>query len=72
MILDLLVENDIWMTRASGRTPMRRLADPEEVARAVLAAGTSLTFTSGAILSVDGGRPLARCDRRPPDLPRKA
>jgi hypothetical protein len=25
----------------------------------VLAVGTSLTFTTGAILSVDGGRPLA-------------
>jgi 3-oxoacyl-[acyl-carrier protein] reductase len=48
-----------WRDEQAGRTPMRRLADPEEVARAVLAAGTSLTFTTGAILSVDGGRPLA-------------
>ena len=48
-----------WRDEQAGRTPMRRLADPEEVARAVLAAGTSLTFTTGAILPVDGGRPLA-------------
>ena len=48
-----------WRDEQAGRTPLRRLADPEEVARAVLAAGTSLTFTTGAILSVDGGRPLA-------------
>jgi 3-oxoacyl-[acyl-carrier protein] reductase len=48
-----------WRDEQAGRTPLRRLADPEEVARAVLAVGTSLTFTTGTILSVDGGRPLA-------------
>jgi 3-oxoacyl-[acyl-carrier protein] reductase len=47
-----------WRDEQAGRTPLRRLADPEEVARAVLAVGTILTFTTGAILSVDGGRPL--------------
>jgi len=39
----------------AGRTPLRRLAAPEEVAQAVLAVGTSLTFMTGAILPVDGG-----------------
>jgi 3-oxoacyl-[acyl-carrier protein] reductase len=48
-----------WRDEQAGRTPLHRLADAEEVARAVLAVGTSLTFTTGAILSVDGGRPLA-------------
>jgi 3-oxoacyl-[acyl-carrier protein] reductase len=47
-----------WRDEQAGRTPLRRLAAPEEVARAVLAAGTSLTFMTGAILPVDGGRPL--------------
>jgi 3-oxoacyl-[acyl-carrier protein] reductase len=47
-----------WRDEQAGRTPLRRLADPGEVARAVLAAATSLTFTTGAILPVDGGRPL--------------
>lgn len=47
-----------WRDEQSGRTPLRRLAAPEEVARAVLAAATALTFTTGAILPVDGGRPL--------------
>ena len=47
-----------WRDEQAGRTPLRRLAAPEEVARAVLAVGTSLTFMTGAILSVDGGRPL--------------
>ena len=48
-----------WRDEQASRTPLRRLAAPEEVARAVLAAGTSLTFMTGAILPVDGGRPLA-------------
>jgi 3-oxoacyl-[acyl-carrier protein] reductase len=47
-----------WRDEQAGRTPLRRLAAPEEVARAVLAVATSLTFMTGAILPVDGGRPL--------------
>lgn len=39
-------------------TPLGRLARPTDVAQAVLALATTLTFTTGAILSVDGGRPL--------------
>lgn len=41
-----------------GRTPLGRLAQPQEVARAVLAAATLLTFSTGCIIAVDGGRPL--------------
>ena len=48
-----------WRDEQASRTPLRRLAAPEEVAHAVLAVGTSLTFMTGAILPVDGGRPLA-------------
>lgn len=40
------------------RTPLGRIARPEDVARAVLAACTLLDFTTGAIIPVDGGRPL--------------
>jgi 3-oxoacyl-[acyl-carrier protein] reductase len=40
------------------RTPMHRLAQSQEVARAVLAAATHLTFSTGCIIAVDGGRPL--------------
>lgn len=47
-----------WRDEQSARTPLRRLAEPEEVADAVIAAATHLTFTTGAILPVDGGRPL--------------
>ncbi len=40
------------------RTPLGRIATAEDVAEAVFAACTSLRFTTGAIIPVDGGRPL--------------
>lgn len=39
-------------------TPLGRLATPDDVANAVLALATTLTFTTGSIIPVDGGRPL--------------
>ncbi len=48
-----------WRNEQASRTPLQRLALPEEVAAAVVAAATHLTFTTGAVISVDGGRPLA-------------
>ena len=39
-------------------TPLGRLANPDEVGRAVLAVATTLDFTTGAVIAVDGGRPL--------------
>jgi 3-oxoacyl-[acyl-carrier protein] reductase len=47
-----------WRDEQAARTPLRRLASPQEVAGAVLAAVTALTFTTGSIIAVDGGRPL--------------
>jgi len=40
------------------RTPLGRLATPDDVARTVLAAATLLGFATGCVLPVDGGRPL--------------
>ena len=40
------------------RTPLQRIAHSEDVANAVLAAATLLTFSTGTIIHVDGGRPL--------------
>ena len=40
------------------RTPLGRLAEPEDVAKAVLAAVTLLPATTGVVIPVDGGRPL--------------
>jgi 3-oxoacyl-[acyl-carrier protein] reductase len=39
-------------------TPLKRVASTEEVARAVLACATHLTFSTGSIIQVDGGRHL--------------
>ncbi|EEA04595.1 short-chain dehydrogenase/reductase SDR [Burkholderia sp. H160] len=47
-----------WRDEQAGRTPLGRLAQPEEIARAVLAAVRDLQFTTGCVLPVDGGRPL--------------
>ena len=48
-----------WLEEQVGHTPLKRLAAPEEVASAVVAAIKQLTFTTGAIIPVDGGRPLS-------------
>lgn len=48
-----------WRDEQAGRTPLGRLATPAEIGSAVVAAVCHLTFTTGAVLSVDGGRPLA-------------
>ena len=39
-------------------TPLNRLATPEDVANAVYAVATTLTFSTGCIIPVDGGRTL--------------
>jgi 3-oxoacyl-[acyl-carrier protein] reductase len=39
-------------------TPLGRIAEAEDVANAVFAVATQLAFTTGAMISVDGGRPL--------------
>ncbi|MCA1554761.1 MAG: SDR family oxidoreductase, partial [Chloroflexi bacterium] len=40
------------------KTPLKRIAYADDVANAVLAAATLLTFSTGYIIPVDGGRPL--------------
>lgn len=47
-----------WRDEQAARTPLGRLALPEEVAAMVLAVVRDLTFSTGCILAVDGGRPL--------------
>lgn len=48
-----------WRDEQAARTPLGRLALPEEVASAVLVLATQLTFTTGTVIPVDGGRPLS-------------
>lgn len=50
--------DESWRDDQAGRTPLNRLARPEEIGSAVVAAATSLSFMTGAIIPVDGGRPL--------------
>jgi 3-oxoacyl-[acyl-carrier protein] reductase len=47
-----------WHDEQAARTPLGRLATPDEVADAVVAAITTLTFATGSIVLVDGGRSL--------------
>ena len=57
---DFVAKLDLaWRNEQVAKTPLQGLARPEQVAAAVLAAATLLTFTTGAVLPVDGGRPLA-------------
>jgi len=51
--------DEAWRDSQAARTPLRRLAEPIEIARAVGAVATHLTFSTGAVIAVDGGRPLA-------------
>jgi 3-oxoacyl-[acyl-carrier protein] reductase len=48
-----------WHDEQVRRTPMRRLASPDEVAQAVIALATQLSFSTGIVLAVDGGRSFA-------------
>lgn len=61
-----LVNNDFvrsmdkrWLDEQVSRTPLKRLAAPEEAAAAIIAVVKQLTFTTGSIIPVDGGRPLS-------------
>jgi len=47
-----------WRNRQVELTPLGRLSHPSEVGAAVVAVATLLPFTTGAVIPVDGGRPL--------------
>ena len=47
-----------WRDEQASRSPLRRLATPQEVAAAVAAVITTLTCSTGCIVKVDGGRTL--------------
>ena len=48
-----------WRDEQASRTALGRLANPDDVADAVVAAATTLRFSTGCILPVDGGRALS-------------
>lgn len=47
-----------WRDEQASKTAMQRLALPEEVGTAIVSAVTQLTFSTGSIILVDGGRLL--------------
>ncbi len=55
----ILSMDPAWLKEQVGRTPLKRLAAPEEVASAIVAVVKHLTFTTGGVIPVDGGRPLS-------------
>jgi 3-oxoacyl-[acyl-carrier protein] reductase len=50
--------DEAYIQQQIDKTPLGRIAQPEDVAEAVLAVATQLTFSTGCIIPVDGGRPL--------------
>lgn len=50
--------NQGWRDQQVDLTLLGRLASPEDVADAVVAAATQLKFSTGIVIPVDGGRPL--------------
>lgn len=52
-----VLTSDAARTKIMSRTPMKRLGEPEEVARAVaFLAGDASSYITGEILTIDGGR----------------
>jgi NAD(P)-dependent dehydrogenase (short-subunit alcohol dehydrogenase family) len=47
-----------YVAKASAATPLKRIAEAEDVAAAITACATMLGFSTGTILQVDGGRSL--------------
>lgn len=47
-----------WTKEQKELTPLKRLTQASDVARAVVACATLLTFSTGCVIPVDGGRPL--------------
>jgi 3-oxoacyl-[acyl-carrier protein] reductase len=44
--------------RAAAANPLKRIATPEDIGRAIVACATHLTYTTGVKIVVDGGRSL--------------
>jgi NAD(P)-dependent dehydrogenase (short-subunit alcohol dehydrogenase family) len=45
-------------TQTAATTPLKRLCTPQDVAETVLACATTLRFSTGSVIQVDGGRHL--------------
>ena len=48
-----------WRDEQAERTPLKRLATADEIGAAALAVVAHLSYSTGCIIAIDGGRPLA-------------
>ena len=48
-----------WRDEQAARTPLKRLATADEIGAAALAVVAHLSYCTGCIIAIDGGRPLA-------------
>ena len=48
-----------WRDEQALRTPLKRLATADEIGAATLSVATHLKYSTGCIIAIDGGRPLA-------------
>jgi 3-oxoacyl-[acyl-carrier protein] reductase len=48
----------VWTEEQRQLNPLKRLTTARDVAQAVLACTTLLTYSTGCVIPVDGGRPL--------------
>ena len=44
--------------KVSNTTPLKRIAEPDDIAAAILSCATHLRFSTGTTIVVDGGRAL--------------
>ena len=48
----------IYMQEQIDKTPLNRIAEPEDIGKALIAIVENFTFSTGCVFPVDGGRPL--------------
>ncbi len=67
--LELVLESDELRTAMEEATPMKRIADPSEIAAAVLfLASPAASYVTGKVLEADGGLEVPNLDMGLPDL----
>lgn len=55
-LIDEILQDAAWVSRIEARTPMGRLAEPEEIVGPILfLASDAASYVTGAVLYVDGG-----------------